>query len=123
VSFIEPDTGRFSLPCPPFAATVSPRARPSACAGSRSFTNVERRSRSRIASGSTDRGPPDLWRARAAIEAACGAAALVPKKFGRVSGSRAVSRVKNVVLPPSADATWGVRRICGRGYRFPEESK
>ena len=36
-------------------------------------------------------GPPDFWSRRAAIDAAWGAAALVPKKFGWVSGSRGVS--------------------------------
>ena len=57
------------------------------------------------------------------MAAACGADALVPKKFGCVSGSRALSAAKNVVLPPSAAATCGVRRSCVFSYRLPSESK
>ena len=74
-----------------------------------------RLSRVRIRAGVSDPGPPGSWSARAAIAAACGAAALVPKKFGCVSGSRPLSATKNVVFPPSVAATCGLRRICGLG--------
>jgi hypothetical protein len=56
------------------------------------------------------------------MPAACGAAALVPKKFGWVSGSRIESATKNVVLPPSVAATSGLRRMSGRAKRLPAES-
>ena len=56
------------------------------------------------------------------MAAACGAAALVPKKFGRLSASSAASDTKNVVFPPSVAATSGLRRICGCGNRLPAES-
>ena len=57
------------------------------------------------------------------MPAACGAAALVPKKFGCVSGSSFESTVKNVVFPPSVAATCGARRMSGLGSRLPAESK
>ena len=66
---------------------------------------------------------PCVCRTSAAIAAACGAAALVPKKFGWLSGSSLESTVKNVVLPPSVAASCGARRMSGRGSRFPAESK
>ena len=42
----------------------------------------------------------------AATPAAWGAAADVPKKFGKVSASNAMSEPKNVVFPPSGATTW-----------------
>ena len=45
------------------------------------------------------------------LPAAWGAAALVPKKFGIVSSSRAVSLVKNVVFPPSGPVNRGFGRM------------
>ena len=67
--------------------------------------------------------PPRACRTSAAIPAACGAAALVPKKFGCVSGSSLESSVKNVVFPPSVAVTCGTWRMSGLGSRLPAESK
>jgi hypothetical protein len=47
----------------------------------------------------------------AATAAASGAAALVPKKFGRVSVSWVMSLPKNVVLPPSVAVKRGWLRV------------
>src|SRR5262249_37387966 len=59
---------------------------------------------------------------RAATAAACGAAADVPKKFGKPSGS--TSRLpKNVVLAPSGATISGFTRICGIAKRLPAVSK
>jgi sugar/nucleoside kinase (ribokinase family) len=55
--------------------------------------------------------------------AAFGAAALVPKKFGKVSASLAESETKKVVLPPSAAAITGCWRISGVARRLPSASK
>jgi hypothetical protein len=49
----------------------------------------------------------------AATAAACGAAAEVPKKFGKVSGSTPLSCTKNVVLPPSGAVNFGCWRVIG----------
>src|SRR5918912_2828324 len=51
--------------------------------------------------GAIEPGPPALSITSAATAAACGEAALVPKKFGKLSASSAESLKKNVVLTPS----------------------
>ncbi len=55
---------------------------------------------------------------RAATAAASGAAADVPKKLGKVSGSEALSDPKKVVLPPSTAVSDGLRSS-GAASRFP----
>ena len=64
---------------------------------------------------------PSAWRSRAATAAACGAAAEVPKKFGKPSASK--SEPKKVVLPPSAATISGLLRISGFAKRVPCVSK
>src|SRR5207248_7387926 len=58
----------------------------------------------------------------AATAAACGAAADVPKKFGKLSLSKPLSVVKKVVLPPSGAVNLGCWRVIG-AIEFPEASK
>src|SRR4051812_29150833 len=52
-----------------------------------------------------------MLRISAATAAASGAAALVPKKFGKVSASWAMSEPKNVVFPPSGATMSGCCRV------------
>src|SRR4029079_19503898 len=59
------------------------------------------------------RGPPAAWMVSAATAAACGAAALVPKKFGKVSSSCKASLLKKVVFAPSIAARSGFWRTSG----------
>src|SRR2546430_1151288 len=49
----------------------------------------------------------------AATAAACGAAAEVPKKLGKLSASAPLSAPKNVVLPPSGAVNLGCWRVIG----------
>src|ERR1700735_4130852 len=65
----------------------------------------------------------------AAMAAACGAAAEVPKKFGKESGSVEPGTVavyrekKKVVFPPSGAVTSGFKRTRGFRNRSPLVSK
>ena len=69
------------------SALPSVSAKPDEKYGSRSCRNALSCRISRIFFGLTLPGPPAASSTSAAIAAACGAAALVPKKFGNVSGS------------------------------------
>jgi hypothetical protein len=94
--------------------TIALAPKPATNIGAATFQGVQLERIDRVHRRRNDRdsalGPPARCSSSAAIEAACGADALVPKKFGCVSGSRALSRTKNVVLPPSAAETSGLRR-------------
>ena len=63
--------------------------------------------------GFTLPGPPAACSTSAPMAAACGADALVPKKFGSVSSSSRASSKKNVVLAPSIAARSGFSRTSG----------
>ncbi|MDQ3581446.1 MAG: hypothetical protein M3495_07440 [Pseudomonadota bacterium] len=60
---------------------------------------------------------------KAATPAACGAAAEVPKKFGKPSASGSTPGMKNVVLAPSGAVIAGCARTSGVASRFPAVSK
>src|SRR5262249_59734615 len=66
-------------------------AMPEECWGSRSCLNVVCCSVRRSCAGFKLCGPPAACSVRAPTEAACGAAAVVPEKFGSVSGPCAAS--------------------------------
>src|SRR5947209_3055121 len=55
----------------------------------------------------------------AATDAAAGAAALVPKKLGKVSGSEVLSAKKKVVFPPSGAVKFGRCRTIAEPSRVP----
>src|SRR4051812_28579479 len=59
---------------------------------------------------------------KAATAATCGAAAEVPKKFGRLSESTGMSLPKNVVFVPSTPVIWGLLGLKGVDNRLPFRS-
>ncbi len=114
-SFSEPGSvSSISRPPDPNAVIFNPLATAVAVIGSRSWSNVAASRRVRSAVGLSDFGPPAFCSTRAAIAAACGAAALVPPKLRKLSGSRGSSlEPKKVEFARSVLATCGAVRICG----------
>src|SRR6267154_2976281 len=90
------------------------RAIPADEFGSRSCLKVVCCSVRRSCLGLRLPGPPAACNVSAPTDAACGAAALVPKKLGKVSASCAASETKKVVFAPSMAARSGLARTSGR---------
>src|SRR3954447_8353374 len=110
---------------PPFVALVADDARD----GSRSCRYDVVCRIVRICTGVTLPEPPCDSKTNAARPAACGAAELVPEKFGLVSRSLPESFAamapfgKSDVFAASIAATRGISRVSGCGNRFASLSK